>query len=133
MMMSKSTLTAFTALTALLMLTLAAPAAVAQPDSIPLREAARVAALRQSLTPATTQQSRSWVARHPVLTGALAGASVGASVGALTCPSPIAEGGDSCDYYTHSADARGVGALYYGAWGAGIGALVGLVVHAVTR
>jgi hypothetical protein len=125
---------------ALLMLAFAAPA-VAQTEPRPLREAAHLAAVSQLQTQTEPlasitqqpQQPRGWVQRHPVLTGTIAGASIGASVGALTCPSPTAEGGYPCEDYTHSADVRGVGALYYGAWGAGIGALVGLVVHAVTR
>lgn len=116
-------------LTALLILALAAPA-LAQPRSTPtpLREAARRAALTQTVTPAAPPP-RSWVERHPVLTGTLVGASVGGAVGLLTCSSPIAEGG-SCDSYTDTTGARGAGAVYLGAWGAGIGALVGLAARA---
>ncbi len=97
-----------------------------------LREAAHHAATTESLTPQPKASQRSWVARHPILLGTLVGTGVGAAVGGLTCESPIAEGG-SCDYYTDSSGARYLGMAYLGAWGAGIGALVGLAVKAAIR
>jgi hypothetical protein len=118
-------------LTALLILTLAAPA-LAQPGMTSIRESARRAVLTQTVTPAPPPRQRSWVERHPVLTGTVVGASIGGSVGLFTCSLPYAEGG-SCDSYTDTTGARGAGAAYLGAWGAGIGALVGLVASTFVR
>jgi hypothetical protein len=119
-------------LTALLIVALATPA-FAEGPSTPLREAAHQAALNEPLTPQTPTRQRSWPEEHPIVLGTLVGAGVGGVFGGLTCISPIAEGNGSCDYYTNSSGARGAGAVYGAAWGAGIGALAGLVVKLALR
>jgi hypothetical protein len=73
--------------------------------------------------------SRSWVSRHPVLTGTLVGLGAGFAIGAATCSYPGSEG--RCDRYTFPGNARMLGGLTIGGVGAGIGAGVGLVVSRV--
>jgi len=119
-------------LTALLIVALAAPA-FAEGPSTPLREAAHQAALNESLTQNTAARQRSWPEQHPIVLGTLVGAGVGGVYGGLTCISPLAEGNGNCDYYTDRAGAHGAGAVYGAAWGAGIGALAGLVVKLALR
>jgi len=80
--------------------------------------------------PANPQPS--WVARHKVLTGALIGLGVGVPIGIATCRYPTAEG-SSCSDYTYPGNARMLGAVTMGAWGAGIGAGAGALVAAIGR
>jgi hypothetical protein len=75
---------------------------------------------------------RSWVMRHPVLTGTLMGLGIGVPVGIATCRYPTAEG-SSCSDYTFPGNARMLGAVTIGAFGAGLGAAVGALVAAVAR
>jgi hypothetical protein len=77
-------------------------------------------------------QQRSWVARHKVLTGTLIGLGVGVPIGLATCHYPTAEGG-SCSDYTFPGNARMLGAVTIGAYGAAIGAGIGALVAAITR
>jgi hypothetical protein len=85
-------------------------------------EAARLAAGRvhAASAPTPSQPPRSWIGRHPVLTGALVGASAGAAWAALSCRG-------QCE-----GDARPYIALFGGA-GAGIGAGIGGVIAAIRR
>ena len=119
-------------LAALLIVALATPA-FAEGPSTSLREAAHQAAITEPLAQNAPARQRSWPEEHPIVLGTLVGAGVGGVFGGLTCISPIAEGNGSCDYYTDSSGARGAGALYGAAWGAGIGALTGLVVKLAMR
>ena len=86
------------------------------------REAARLVSLPRHAAPGQTQQpspqTRGWVERHPVWSGSIAGAGVGAAWGALSC-------GDGC-----FPIGRGGAAIVGAAWGAGIGALLGLAIGA---
>jgi hypothetical protein len=85
--------------------------------------------------PASSQapgQQRSWVARHKVLTGTLIGLGVGVPIGLATCRYPTTEG-SSCSDYTYPGNARMLGAVTMGAYGAAIGAGIGALVAAVTR
>jgi hypothetical protein len=86
-----------------------------------------------SMTPSgiPSAESRSWVSRHPVLTGTLVGLGAGVAIGIATCKYPGSEG--SCDRYTFPGNARMLGGLTIGGIGAGIGAGVGLVVSRVRR
>lgn len=77
-------------------------------------------------------QQRSWVARHRILTGTLIGLGVGVPIGIATCHYPTAEG-SSCSDYTFPGNARMLGAVTIGAYGAAIGAGIGALVAAVTR
>ena len=92
----------------------------------PLREAAIKEAARLTTTrrPMSAQQTpprqRNWVARHPVLLGALVGAGIGLAFLA-------AEGCASSDY-----TCSGLAAFFAGT-GAGIGAAAGVVVSVVLR
>jgi len=114
-------------LSALLIVALATPAFAEGPSSS-LREAAHHAALTESLAQNRPTRHRSWPEEHPIVLGTIVGAGVGAVYGGLTCISPIAEGSGDCDYYTDPSGVRAAGMLYGAAWGAGIGALAGLVV-----
>ena len=111
---------------------------LAQTPSTPIRAAANREAIRLAATAGTAAaqpsavQQRSWPARHPVLTGALAGLSAGFAIGAATCRFPTAEG-SSCDDYTFPGNARLLGGVTIGALGAAIGAGAGAVVRAWTK
>ena len=85
-------------------------------------EAARVAAGRVQTAAARTQSPprRSWIGRHPVLTGALVGASAGAVWADIACRG-------QCE-----GDPRLYVALF-GGTGAGIGAGIGAVIAAIRR
>ncbi len=100
------------------------------------RHAAAIIERTQSAPPASADQApgqqRSWVARHKVLTGTLIGLGVGVPVGIATCRYPTTEG-SSCSDYTYPGNARMLGAVTMGAYGALIGAGIGAVVAAVTR
>ena len=109
----------------------------AQTRSAPLHDAVE----RQATTLARTQTpepqsapapTRSWVAQHQVLTGALIGLGVGIPIGVVTCRYPTAEG-SSCSDYTFPGNARMLGGLTMGALGAGIGAGVGALIAAIDR
>jgi hypothetical protein len=81
--------------------------------------------------PSTNQPAspqRGWVARHKILTGTLIGLGVGVPIGIATCHYPTAEG-SSCSDYTYPGNARMLGAVTIGAYGAGIGALVAAVAR----
>lgn len=85
------------------------------------------------ITPGQTPgEQRSWVARHKVLTGTLIGLGIGVPIGIATCRYPTAEG-SSCSDYTFPGNARMLGAVTMGAFGAAIGAGVGALVAAVGR
>jgi hypothetical protein len=73
---------------------------------------------------ASPAQQRSWGARHAVLLGTLVGFGVGFAIGAATCRYPTAEG-SSCSDWTYPGNARMLGGLTIGGFGAGIGAVVG--------
>ena len=77
-------------------------------------------------------QQRSWVARHKVLTGTLVGLGVGVPIGIATCRYPTSEG-SSCSDFTYPGNARMLGAVTMGAYGAAIGAGIGALVAVVTR
>ena len=109
------------------------------------REATRLAAAR--LTAATLEapcpsvdagtgrcshKEKSWIARHPALTGALIGLGVGVPIGIATCHYPTAEG-SSCSDFTYPGNARLLGGLTIGAYGAGIGAGVGALAGVLAR
>jgi hypothetical protein len=97
------------------------------------REAVRVPRTMDIAAPQATQvQSRNWAARHPVLTGTLIGFGVGFPIGAATCKYPTAEG-SSCADYTFPGNARMLGGLTVGLYGAGIGAGVGALVAVFRR
>jgi hypothetical protein len=84
------------------------------------RESVKLAAL----PPASSQQQppkRSWPGRHPVLFGALVGFGVGLGVEAAVIPG--ASGGEPHSAYVPM----------FGGMGAGIGALVGVIVSAARR
>jgi hypothetical protein len=108
----------------------------AQPQGTPLRDAATREAIQLAITIGTVQPSsgpargHSWVARHPVLLGALVGLGAGFTIGAATCRYPGGEG-SSCSDYTFPGNARLLGGLTIGGLGAGIGAGVGAVIHAL--
>lgn len=114
-------------LIALLIAALATPA-FAEGPSTSLRKAAHQAAFSESLSHSAPFKQRSWPEEHPIVLGALVGAGVGGVFGGLTCVSPIAEGNGNCDAFTDPSGVRAAGALWCAAWGAGIGALAGLVV-----
>jgi hypothetical protein len=98
------------------------------------REATRLAAGRQAAAagPQTTPPEKHWVARHPALTGALIGLGVGFSIGVATCRYPTAEG-SSCSDYTYPGNARMLGGLTIGGFGAAIGAGIGALAGAIAR
>jgi len=108
----------------------AAPARVGASDQHPvgsLREAARQEGARLATMPQARSsaqplpQNKNWVARHPVLFGALAGAGVGLGFAAASdCQS-------SSDY-----TCTGI-ALFFAGTGAGLGAAGGLVVSLFQR
>lgn len=86
------------------------------------REAARLALLPRAGAPSQPQpppeDTRGWVERHPVWSGAIGGAGVGAVWGVASCSGscfPIGRGG---------------AAIFGASWGAGIGALIGLAIGA---
>ena len=127
--------TAFRSLVvATMILQVAVPAGAApSPESsthrpaVSLREAARRGGTRlAALSPHVSSsqqpsQERNWVARHPVLVGALAGAGIGLGyVAANDCSS-------SSDY------SCGGLALFFGGTGAGLGALGGAVASLFLR
>ena len=86
------------------------------------REGARLAAMPQARSSAQpVPQNRNWVARHPVLFGALAGAGVGLGFAATS-------GCESSSDYT----CGGI-ALFFAGTGAGLGAVGGLVVSLFQR
>jgi hypothetical protein len=113
-------------LTALLIVALATPAFAQGPSTL-LRDAAHHAALTESLTPHAQTPHRSWVARHPMWTGAFMGAAFGAAWGAASCAFPTDEFG-SCETYSDQAGARALGGIYLGGVSAGLGALAGFVI-----
>lgn len=109
------------------------------------REATRLAAGRQTTaafqapcpsadagTGRCSPQEKSWIARHPALTGALIGLGVGVPIGIATCHYPTAEG-SSCSDFTYPGNARLLGGLTMGAYGAGIGAGVGALAGVLAR
>jgi len=91
-----------------------------------MREAGRLSltAANPPQQDAAPAQERSWPARHPVLLGTLVGFGVGFAIGAATCRYPTAEG-SSCSDWTYPGNARMLGGLTIGGFGAGIGAVVG--------
>lgn len=97
------------------------------------REATKLAATIQTPAPSSPPQENShWIARHPALTGALIGLGIGFSIGAATCNYPTAEG-SSCSDYTYPGNARLLGGLTTGGFGAAIGAGVGALVGVIAR
>jgi hypothetical protein len=99
------------------------------------REATKLAAAHQ--TPAAAPQTpppedKNWIVRHPVLTGTLIGFGGGFVIGAATCHYPTAEG-SSCSDYTYPGNARLLGGLTIGGFGAAIGAGVGALAGALAR
>ena len=112
--------------------------AIAQVQPTPLRDAAnregtRLARTVDTAAPQAAQvQQRNWAARHPVLTGTLIGFGIGFPIGVSTCKFPGAEG-SSCAYYTYPGNARMLGGITIGLFGAGIGAGVGALIGAFGR
>ena len=99
------------------------------------REATKLAATVQTPAPAPqtpAPQEKNWIARHPALTGALIGLGIGFPIGVATCGYPTAEG-SSCSDYTYPGNARMLGGLTIGGFGAAIGAGVGALVGAIAR
>lgn len=87
------------------------------------REASRLASLPRAGAPrqvqTSTEDTRGWVERHPVWSGAIGGAGIGALWGVASCSGscfPIGRGGS---------------ALFGAGFGAGIGALVGWGIGAI--
>jgi hypothetical protein len=123
----------------LLIVTKLATPAYAQTQPRPLTAAANreLVKLESRAPVAVTQaaagsQPRSWVARHPALTGTLIGLGIGFPIGVATCNYPGGEG-SSCAYYTYPSHARMLGGVTIGLFGAGIGAGVGALVGVLTR
>ena len=112
--------------------------AFAQAPPTPIRDAVdgAVSAVARTLPPEPPQtppdRHRHWAGRHPVLTGTLIGVGVGVPIGVATCRYPTAEG-SSCSDWTYPGNARALGGLTMGLYGAGIGAAIGAVVGAFGR
>ena len=88
------------------------------------REVIRIASLPNGVQPSANPQpteERSWVGRHPIVTGTLLGAGIGAAYGAASCRDgcfPIGAGG---------------AAILLASFGAGFGALGGWMVKTVQQ
>lgn len=84
-----------------------------------------VIALQQPQAQHQAPPAKSWIRRHPILTGALIGSGVGAAFGASTCSFGF------LGYGTCSPSDRAWAALLSGGAGAAAGALWGAVINVI--